>query len=369
MASQSHIYPPKHLAFVSLALGFLVIWTAVLAGLLVSRAVKDNHIAEETTKVFHTHEDVGKITFALGHELVSIVDWLLSKISQNITDKDILSVTWKFTDSVLKNIQETSSQRWVHSVAILLDTIEVKLNKFRETLTPNTNPLQVIDFYLELNNMIIRKCFLLDYAGQHLPIPSLSYTLFLKGMTQKFGEMAFGTVYVKSDLPVNKSEFLSLRTGGDELMESAFHFTPRARTKWWELQDQEPRVQKVLGAMAEDLVSGGSLRGHRELAIPYLDGVREQIAMLLLTKEVLNSTLASWVEKFAQKSNNTLAFHTSIACVAILAVVLCLIVTGCSCNSLNQIEQKTEVSQNQDTSSDRTQILTTPDYLKPQCYL
>ncbi|CAL1277372.1 unnamed protein product [Larinioides sclopetarius] len=60
---------PRHLAFISLALGFLVIWTAVLAGVLVSRTLKDEASAKETTKVFYTHEDVGKVLFALGHEL------------------------------------------------------------------------------------------------------------------------------------------------------------------------------------------------------------------------------------------------------------------------------------------------------------
>lgn len=30
---------------------------------------QDEASAKETTKVFHTHEDVGKVIFALGHEL------------------------------------------------------------------------------------------------------------------------------------------------------------------------------------------------------------------------------------------------------------------------------------------------------------
>ena len=59
----------KKLAFISLSLGFLVIWTAVIAGVLVSNTVSDNFAAKETVKIFKTHEDIAKLTFAIGHEM------------------------------------------------------------------------------------------------------------------------------------------------------------------------------------------------------------------------------------------------------------------------------------------------------------
>lgn len=68
-SSSSVIYPQRHLALVSLALGFLIIWTAVLAGVLVSKTLNDNVTAEESLKIFHMHEDVGRIAFSLGHEM------------------------------------------------------------------------------------------------------------------------------------------------------------------------------------------------------------------------------------------------------------------------------------------------------------
>lgn len=70
MSSESSIiYPQRHLALILLALGFLVIWTAVMSGLMVKQATEEHSIAEETVKIFHAHEALGKIAFALGHEM------------------------------------------------------------------------------------------------------------------------------------------------------------------------------------------------------------------------------------------------------------------------------------------------------------
>ncbi|GIY05588.1 uncharacterized protein CDAR_90871 [Caerostris darwini] len=358
---------PRHLAFISLALGFLVIWTAVLAGVLVSRTLKDEASAKETTKVFNTHEDVGKVLFALGHELVSTVDWMLS--TSDKTKVDNIVVTWKITNGMLSKIKEETSERWVSSVISMLDTLQERLTVFRETVSDiKSNPLSTVKFYLDLSDWVLQRCFLLDYAGQHLPVPSLPYTLFVRGMAQRFGELALGTIYVKSDMPINKSEFFKLRTGSEELMEASFHFTPRARTKWMELQEQEPGVQKVMEAVVEDILSGSSLRGQKELAINYLDGVKEQIAMLLLTKEVLNASLSSWVERLSQRSHNTLAFHMSISIVAVVAVILCLIVTSCSCSYLSKGQPDVEKHNSQMPYS----VLEKPvlsSNMKPQCYM
>ncbi|XP_054709793.1 uncharacterized protein LOC129219421 [Uloborus diversus] len=366
-AQLMHSTPSRHLAFISLALGFLVIWTAVLAGVLVSRTLKDEASAKETTKVFHTHEDVGKLIFALGHELASTVDWMLSTSDKTKTDNII--VTWKMTDSVVSKVKEDTSERWVSSVVSMLDTLQERLGVFRESITDiKTNPLSTVKFYLDLCDWVLQRCFLLDYTGQHLPVPSLPYTLFVRGMAQRFGELALGTIYVKSDLPINESEFFKLKTGSEELMEASFHFTPRARTKWMELQEQEPGVQKVMTAVVEDILSGSSLRGQKELAHEYLDGVKEQIGMLLLTKEVLNASLSSWVERLSQRSHNTLAFHMSIAIVAVVAVILCLIVTSCSCSHLNKGQHDAEKHNSQMPYSVLERPVL-PSNMKPQCYM
>lgn len=359
--------PSRHLAFISLALGFLVIWTAVLAGVLVSRTLKDEASAKETTKVFHTHEDVGKLIFALGHELVSTIDWMLS--TPDKTKIDNITVTWKITNSVLSEVKEDSVDRWVTSVISMLDTLQERLGVFRESITDSkSNPVSTVKFYLELSDWVLQRCFLLDYAGQHLPVPSLPYTLFVRGMSQRFGELALGTIYVKSDISINKSDFLKLKTGSEELMEAAFHFTPRARTKWMELQEQEPGVQKVMASVMDDVLSGSNLRGETSLATEYLNGVKEQIAMLLLTKEVLNTTLSSWVDRLSQRSHNTLAFHMSIAIVAVVAVILCLIVTSCSCSYLSRGQPDVEKHRGEMPYSVLEKSVLSTN-MKPQCYM
>lgn len=370
MTAQLKKSQPCNLAFVSLALGgFLVIWTAVLAGVLVSRTLKDETSAKETSRIFHTHEDVGKIIFALGNELVSTVDWMLSTADK--TKVDSIEVTWKITNNVLTSVKEDSAERWVSSVVSMMDTLQGRLNVFRESITDiKSNPLSAVKFYLDLCDWILQRCFLLDYAGQHLPVPSLPYTLFVRGMSRRFGELALGTVYVKSDIPINKLEFLQLRTGSEELMEASFHFTPRARTKWMELQEQEPGVQKVTDTVVEDILSGGSLRGQKDLSNTYLEMVKEQIVMLLLTKEVLNSTLSSWVEHLSQRSHNTLAFHMSIAIVAVIAVILCLIFTSCSCSYLSRGQTETDKNHHggeMPYSSLEKSVLA--NSMKPHCYM
>ncbi|XP_013774189.1 uncharacterized protein LOC106459145 isoform X1 [Limulus polyphemus] len=367
-------YPQRSLAFISLALGFLVIWTVVLAGILVSRTLKEEGTAKQTTRVFSIHEDVGKISFALGHELVSTVDWLLSQGSKEGQSKtDLYVVTWKTTDSVLRSVQETSTDRWVTSVLQVLDQVQVKLKKFRGTLTEESSPYNVVEFYLGLSNMILNKCFILDY-GQQLPVPSLSYTLFIQGMSQRFGELALGTIYVKSDLPFNKTGYLSLREGSTQLMSTSFHFTPRARAKWAELQEQEPGVERVLEMVAEDILAGGQMRGGSELAKAYLGGVTEEVAMLLLTKDVLNATLSSSIQRLSQRTHNTLAFHMSVCVVAVVAVIVCLIITGCAFRHIGQ-NQGNFINFNNTSSADcpethdKAQILSGSGYFKPQCHL
>lgn len=65
----SVVLPQRHLALISLSLGFLVIWTTVIAAVLVSHTFRDNVSAKETLKIFQTHKQIGKIVFAIGHEM------------------------------------------------------------------------------------------------------------------------------------------------------------------------------------------------------------------------------------------------------------------------------------------------------------
>lgn len=59
----------NHVSFVALALGFMLIWTCVISGLLLSNTVSDKNQIDEAVSVFNGHEDVGRVLFALGHEM------------------------------------------------------------------------------------------------------------------------------------------------------------------------------------------------------------------------------------------------------------------------------------------------------------
>lgn len=59
----------NHVSFVALALGFMLIWTCVISGLLLSNSVTDKNQIDEAVQVFNGHEDMGRVLFALGHEM------------------------------------------------------------------------------------------------------------------------------------------------------------------------------------------------------------------------------------------------------------------------------------------------------------
>ncbi|XP_022246743.1 uncharacterized protein LOC106463511 [Limulus polyphemus] len=375
MAIKKLDYSQRSLAFISLALGFLVIWTAVLAGVLVSQTLKEEGIAKQTNGLFIIHEDIGKISFALGRELVSTVNLLLSQGSkERESKKDLHDVTWKITDNVLRNVQERSTDYVVVSVSQLLDQVQVKLKKFRSTLTSESNPYELVKFYQSVSSMLLNQCFTLDNKNK-LPVPSLSYTLFIQGMSQRFGELGLGIIYMKSDLPFNKTEYLALRAGSTQLLSMSFHFLPRARAKWVELHQQEPSVYQVMELVAEDIFVGGQLRGRKELSKAYLDSVTEELAMLLLTKEVLNTTLVSTIERLTQSTRNTLAFHMSICVVAVVAVILCLIISICAFfryvgqSEVNFIKFRNTSNAGCTETRDRVQIISDYDVFKPQGHL
>ena len=66
----SGIFHPKHhLSFVALSVGFLLIWTCVISALLLGNSLSDKYMTEEAEAIFLGHQDVGKVLFALGHEM------------------------------------------------------------------------------------------------------------------------------------------------------------------------------------------------------------------------------------------------------------------------------------------------------------
>ena len=96
--------------------------------------------------------------------------------------------------------------------------------------------------------------------------------------------MAVGTYYVKSDLGNNVTEFLDLQSTSKSLIESAFKFHPKAQNRYFELRVEDEQIEEALAVVREEIIAGGVDRNNNKLAGIYLEGVKNEIARLLLTK-------------------------------------------------------------------------------------
>lgn len=67
--SSTLFHPKHHLSFVTLSVGFLLIWTCVISALLLSSSLSDKYMTDDAEAIFQGHQDVGKVLFALGHEM------------------------------------------------------------------------------------------------------------------------------------------------------------------------------------------------------------------------------------------------------------------------------------------------------------
>lgn len=119
------------------------------------------------------------------------------------------------------------------------------------------------------------------------------------------------------------------------MIENAFQLNPRAQIRYLELQEQESREAQVLFYLVEDILSGTPQRGSNKFAAMYLNSVKDEIAMLLRAKEYINSALQNQIGQLVGTRQKVLAFHLSIALIAILAVTLCLTLYCCSFRYFN----------------------------------
>lgn len=138
---------------------------------------------------------------------MSIVDWLLTpeamKRSQSqVHIGEVIGITWKMTDSVIEEVRGRARKNWIPGTQNLLSMVEFKLAKFRgSSIYAGVNPVNVIRFYLDLCDAIERRCLTMDSVSHNKlvsqQLPSVSYALFVRGMSRRFAELAFGTVYVR----------------------------------------------------------------------------------------------------------------------------------------------------------------------------
>jgi len=124
---------------------------------------------------------------------------------------------------------------------------------------------------------------------------------------------------------VNKSDYFNYHYSSRELIENAFQLNPRAQNRYWELQESDRTAQVLISLLDDNLK-----RGDNHLASLYLNSVKNEIAILLRAKDFLNASLSLQVTQLAAVSHKVLAFHLSIAIIAIAAVTLCMALLFCS---------------------------------------
>lgn len=61
--------PARQLSFVALLFSFTLIWILVLSGLLLKGSFTKEDDIVDTVRTFNAHQDLGRVVFALGHEM------------------------------------------------------------------------------------------------------------------------------------------------------------------------------------------------------------------------------------------------------------------------------------------------------------
>lgn len=163
----------------------------------------------------------------------------------------------------------------------------------------------------------------------------ISHSLFNSGMFQRFAEIALGTCYVRSNLMINFTEYLDLQFTSAALIESAFQFHPHAQANYYKLRfgDTSEAIDAALSIVRQDMLTGARNRNDSQLAEVYLDGVKNEIAHLLLAKDYLNTTVAQQIKLVYQQTRSNFFFYLTVTIVALVAVLSCLLLLCCSLKS------------------------------------
>lgn len=277
---------------------------------------------------------------------VSTVDLLLSSQDSRTEmgySREALQITWQMTDVILNQVISNNHMK----LASLLQRPYEQWMEFRgRSINLSTDPRDAINLYLlvsrdlEKHYQKFTPSSVYYSAANALKTPfinsGIAYSVFNSGMFQRFAEIALGTCYVRSNLILNHTEFLDLQFTSTALIASAFQFHPRAQTRYYELRYTDAEsIDAALSIVRQDMLTGGRNRNDSQLANAYLEGVKSEIAQLLLSKDYLNTTIAGQVKLVSQQTRSTFYFYLSVTIVAMVAVISCLILLCCSLKSLS----------------------------------
>lgn len=145
-----------------------------------------------------------------------------------------------------------------------------------------------------------------------------------------------------------------------------------------ELIEENPRASVSLTSIYDDITTGGLNRTTHNFVENFLDSINDEIAILLLAKDFLNSTTAAQMSYLAKVRRNNLTYHTSIAIVALVAIGVCILLLCCSFRyiGLNHLVSKNDQKPTENetstvyaiTSNDKSQLISSDAY-RPHCFL
>lgn len=347
LPSNGILHPKHHLAFVALAVGFLLVWTCIISGLLMSTSLTDKAMSDDAEVILHGHQDVGKVLYVLGSEMISTVDLLLSQDSnRGLIDysKEALELTWQVTDLIFNQVMTNNHMK----LATHLKYPYQRWIEFRDrSRSFKVDPRDAVDLYLltsrDLENHYQKFTPSSIYysPSNALKTPfvnsGVSYSLFNSGLYQRFGEIALGTCYVRSLAIINQTEYLDLQFGSRALIEAAFQFHPRAQQRYYELRSTSDadQIEEALSIVRKDILSGGRNRNNSKNAETYLEGVKTEISQLLLTKDYLNTTIYHQLRSVSNQNTRTFVLYLAVTIIALVAVLACLTLLCFSLRSLS----------------------------------
>lgn len=244
------------------------------------------------------------------------------------------------TDSILDAVTARSLSTWTPGTHVLLETIQDKLAQFREkNLRQELSATKAIDLFTSMCDNIEREFRALSGfpvpaamapTSHLLPFSSSSYLLFNRGMSKRFAEIALGTYYFRSNGSMNATKYFDLHYSSKELIKAAFKYNPRAQLRYFLLQIQDPQVEEALSLVGVDILNGGVNRTSNFHAAQYLDGVKEEIATLLLAKDFLNTTISNELRQIEKDNFKRLHFNLCVSSIALAIVIMSVVMTCCT---------------------------------------
>ena len=257
--------------------------------------------------------------------------------------KEALQITWQMTDVILNQVIYSNHMKLASHLQLPYE----RWMEFRgRSINLKTDPRDAINLYLLVSRELEKQYQkFVPSSTYYSPTNALrtpfinsgiSYSIFNSGMFQRFAEIALGTCYVRSNLLINHTEYLDLQFTSSALIESAFQFHPRAQARYYELRmTNAETIDAALSIVRQDMLTGGRNRNDTELGDTYLEGVKNEIAQLLLTKDYLNTTVASQIKLVSRQTRSTFLFYLSVTIIALIAVFSCLVLLCCSFKSLS----------------------------------